>query len=117
MRPGNALGHPDTPEAPSGPSSSRARPITHINGYGVCGRCGAEWTGYNTCHCAGCHRTFTGITAFDQHRSGSHAWGQRHCLDPATVGLVAVTKRYWSGWGSPESDNRFFADESEASGT
>jgi hypothetical protein len=108
MGPRNALGHSDTPEGPRARRSSQERAATHINGYGVCGRCGAEWTGYSTCHCsaAGCHRTFTSITAFDAHRTGSHANGERHCLDPATVGLVPVTKTYWTGWGNPGEDPR-----------
>lgn len=31
------------------------------------------------CHCAACHETFTGLTAFDEHR---HDFA---CLDPATI--------------------------------
>jgi hypothetical protein len=49
-----------------------------------------------------CHRTFTGVTAFDLHRTGGR------CNDPETLvtklgepRLVRVTKRYWSGWGRP----------------
>ena len=45
------------------------------------------WTGLRTCHCAagGCHRTFTGIGAFDKHRQDGR------CLDLTSVGLVPVT--------------------------
>lgn len=32
-------------------------------------------------HCGACHRTFGGVTGFDEHRRG----GQ--CSDPATIGL------------------------------
>lgn len=32
-------------------------------------------------HCGACHRTFGGVTGFDDHRRG----GQ--CLDPASIGL------------------------------
>lgn len=55
------------------------------NGSGECPRCGAWWTGANTCHCTGCHRNFTSQTACDKHRAGSHERDTRHCLDPATV--------------------------------
>lgn len=33
----------------------------------VCSDCGREWTGMAECHCAGCHRHFVGLTAFDAH--------------------------------------------------
>lgn len=48
-----------------------------------CGRCNNRWGGTSTCHCSGCHETFTGLTAFDQHRTGSHTHGTRRCLPPA----------------------------------
>lgn len=92
------LRHDDSADSPKGADSSRVKPVTHVSGYGSC-RCGAEWTGYRTCHCAakGCHQTFTCISAFDAHR--------RHgqCLDPAGAGLVPVTKPHWTGWGWPSS--------------
>lgn len=50
-------------------------------------RCGATWTGQLTMHCCsigGCGRLFTGLSAFDRHRTGSHSKG-RFCLDPETV--------------------------------
>jgi hypothetical protein len=33
-----------------------------------CGGCDTRWTGANVCHCAACHRTFTGVSGFDRHR-------------------------------------------------
>lgn len=48
-----------------------------------CGRCDARWGGTRTSHCGGCHQTFTGLSAFDAHRTGSHA--KRSCLNPATA--------------------------------
>lgn len=71
-----------------------------------CG-CGAVWSGLSTCHCAakGCHQTFTGITAFDQHRAGSHTT-RRFCVDPAIVGLVDAGRPY-PCWGSPNEDDRW----------
>lgn len=64
-----------------------------------CGTCGAWWTRELTAHCSGCHRTYTGMTAFDAHRSGSHTAGTRHCLDPADVGLVDAGRAY-PCWGT-----------------
>jgi hypothetical protein len=73
----------------------------------TCPRCDAWWTGLTAGHCTGCHRSFTGIAAFDRHRSGSHAADTRHCLDPATVlnekgepALVPANKP-WTGWSLP----------------
>lgn len=56
--------------------------------------CGAWWTGLSTCHCAGCHVTFTGISAFDKHRVHGR------CVDPVTIGLVPAD-REWIGWARP----------------
>lgn len=36
-----------------------------------CGGCDATWTGVNTSHCSGCHRTFSGPTLFDKHRQST----------------------------------------------
>ncbi|MBO0676878.1 hypothetical protein JRC04_05335 [Mycolicibacterium sp. S2-37] len=86
-------------------------------------RCGAEWAGFNTGHCAACHQTFTGITAFDLHRTGSFSEsgeriidkgkteprGPRRCLPPAEVGLTDAGRRY-PCWGSPQDDARFVED-------
>jgi hypothetical protein len=54
-------------------------------------RCGARWTGLSRAHCAGCHRTFSAVTAFDLHRRGGA------CLDPADAGLVERNGM----WGQP----------------
>ena len=68
----------------------------------TCGRCDARWTGQGTCHCAGCHRTFTGVTAFDTHRKNFA------CVDPATIPTLAqVTRLHWSGWGWAGDDTRW----------
>lgn len=57
--------------------------------------CGATWGGLNTCHCASCHLTFTGVTAFDLHRRTGR------CQDPRVAGL-ALADRDYECWGSPE---------------
>ncbi len=56
-----------------------------------------------------CHRTFTGITAFDTHRTGSHARRTRGCLPPEVAGLVPATRPY-PCWGLPETDPRWSKD-------
>jgi hypothetical protein len=38
-----------------------------------------------TCHCAGCHRTFTSVTPFDLHQKPTGEWGKVECTDPATM--------------------------------
>lgn len=46
--------------------------------------CGARWvqSGNRTGHCASCHRTFSGVSAFDRHQTIVD--GKSACLDPAT---------------------------------
>jgi hypothetical protein len=71
------------------------------------GECGRWWTGINRAHCAadGCHRTFSGDSAAEKHRVGSFGSdGDRRCVDPATVGLVARDMPYGVLWGWPGPD-------------
>lgn len=77
--------------------------------------CGAWWTGLTRAHCAaaGCHRTFSVDSAADKHRKGPHG-PDRHCVDPAQVGLVAVQKPYGALWQNPGSDNAWFTEEGQA---
>jgi hypothetical protein len=61
-------------------------------------RCGERWSGLNIAHCAasGCHRTFTGVTAFDKHRAGNKRGAKRgECSNPYDVGLVQSDKGHW----------------------
>lgn len=65
----------------------------------ACNGCTNRWTGLLTCHCSGCHTTFTGLGAFDAHRS------RGKCLEPASVltqkgepRLMPVARPQWSGW-------------------
>lgn len=69
--------------------------------------CGAQWGGLLTAHCSGCHRTYTGLTAFDRHRDGSHARSTRHCRDPWDVGLVDANRAY-SCWGFPSDGGEWW---------
>ncbi|WP_442410520.1 FDXHR family putative zinc-binding protein [Mycobacterium sp.] len=91
-----------TTDTPGVPSSRHAQAKTSTPAWITCVRCDTRWTGLNTCHCGKCHRTFTGISAFDEHRRNSV------CLDPATLPRLAlVTKPHWSGWGYPSEDARW----------
>lgn len=67
-------------------------------------QCGAWWTGNRTSHCGAenCHRTFSSITAFDRHQRNTPGGGVE-CLDPATVGLVAVEKPFGILWSCPRN--------------
>jgi hypothetical protein len=56
-------------------------------------RCGARWSGNITCHAACCHRTFSGVEAFDHHRRGGV------CKHPTDVGLTLVAGRAYECWG------------------
>ena len=75
-----------------------------------CTKCNSSWGGLVTGHCTGCHQTFTGITAFDAHRDGSHARSTRHCVEPSTEGLVDAGRGY-PCWGFPGTDDEWWADE------
>lgn len=70
-----------------------------------CPRCDAQWGGNSTAHCGACHHTFTGVTAFDKHRV------RYKCVDPASVDLVDVGRKY-PCFGSP-SDTDWFANLKE----
>jgi hypothetical protein len=73
----------------------------------VCTKCAAEWGGMNTCHCSGCHLTFTGLTAFDAHRRGGE------CRPADSVGL-SLTKRAYPCYGYPSDDTgAWWGDRSE----
>jgi hypothetical protein len=50
-----------------------------------CSTCETNWhpQGSQACHCAGCHRTFSSLRAFDTHRRD--AGDRRECVDPAGV--------------------------------
>lgn len=51
------------------------------------GQCGIKWTqvGNRTGHCSGCHLTFQGERAFDNHQTIKD--GRVTCLDPTDQGL------------------------------
>ncbi|WP_082920601.1 FDXHR family putative zinc-binding protein [Rhodococcus sp. YH3-3] len=63
----------------------------------TCIKCGATWGGMSTCHCDGCHHTFTSPSAFDLHRRAEQ------CRTPAQAGLV-LTDRAYPCFGHPQSD-------------
>lgn len=59
------------------------------------GECGFWWTGAERSHASCCHRTFSSLSAFDQHRKGLR------CNPPESVGLVAREKPFGTLWGWP----------------
>ena len=81
-------------------STRRTSANNRPSGAITCRRCDNWWTGLTFAHCSNCDRTFTSVSAFDMHRAGFHAKGTRHCVDPATVGLVPAG-RAWPGWSLP----------------
>lgn len=99
----------DVPRAQQSLSLIDATPPENRNRV-TCPRCDAWWTGLSTCHCPTCHATFTRYSTFDIHRAGSHSQGTRHCVEPATVGLVDAGRAYpcWAQPGSynPREDNQ-----------
>jgi hypothetical protein len=66
-----------------------------------CRDCSRQWTGDRPAHCAGCHRTFSSDSAFDEHQRLDHGpcasrpenrkqthrvcYARSVCLDPATL--------------------------------
>jgi hypothetical protein len=75
-----------------------------------CAGCELRWGGANTAHCSGCHRTFSGLTAFDKHRTGSHALGARECLPPGDAGLALLAGRKYECWGLESDGTEFWGD-------
>jgi hypothetical protein len=73
----------------------RKNPMTTCNG------CASTWSGLSVCHCSICHRTFTGLSAFDKHRL------RGQCCNPADRGLVRIVRQAWAGWGSAREDTRW----------
>lgn len=63
-------------------------------------KCGARWNGLKTAHCGarGCHKTFTTVSSFDLHRSGTQQ--SRVCVEPEKVGLEDAGRSY-PCWGHP----------------
>lgn len=69
-----------------------------------CSTCAARWGGQLTCHCTGCHQTFTGLVAFDKHRN------KYKCLDPQSVGLV-LSNRAYPCWGVAGDKPEFWKED------
>lgn len=110
--------HPsqDTNHPPNIALDATGKPATRIRDSFGCTKCPERWTGRTTAHCSACHRTFTGPSAFDAHRTGSHANNTRRCLDPDTITdqhgnklFHKVQKRHWSGWGWRHDDTHWKA--------
>jgi hypothetical protein len=94
---------PGTRNRPGGPETPIWDPLTGIDGYARCRRCGDCWTGCLACHCSadGCHVTFINAEAFDTHRRYDKRRKRRVCLDPETAGLIKIHRTHFVGWGFP----------------
>lgn len=71
-----------------------------------CGRCSARWNGKKTAHCGSCHETFSGPSAFDQHRVG----GTCVQADAATMLRYLLARQERAGyvvWGCAGADERW----------
>ena len=71
-----------------------------------CPRCSARWNGKKTAHCGSCHETFSGPSAFDQHRAG----GMCVQADPVTMmkyGLALQERAGYEVWGYAGTDERW----------
>lgn len=61
-------------------------------------RCGARWGGHNVSHCTSCHRTFSAVSTFDEHRN------RKGCADPESLGMVLLVGRVYDCWGHRAPD-------------
>lgn len=71
-----------------------------------CGRCPERWSGRKTSHCGGCHETFSGPSAFDQHRTG----GMCVFADETVMfkhGLARQQRAGYVVWGYVQTDERW----------
>ena len=69
--------------------------------------CGATWTGMRMEHCDSCHRTFSGSTAGDKHRTGEHhifvGPKRRRCLtedEMTDKGMERNARGIWTNGGT-----------------
>lgn len=74
--------------------------------FNTCRGCKATWTGTAVCHCTGCHQTFAGVTAFDNHRDHSASMGEHGgCRRPAEMLTKDGERTLWlrdGVWRAPE---------------
>lgn len=61
----------------------------------------------NRCQCPNCGEYFSTVSNFDKHRKGKHGV-DRHCVDPASVGLVIAESAGGTFWRGP---GRTFASD------
>ncbi|HLG79143.1 MAG TPA: hypothetical protein VFA09_03125 [Ktedonobacteraceae bacterium] len=52
-------------------------------------------------HCRACQHTFTSITAFDLHRSGSYERSTRRCLTEEEMRAKGMTRNGRGWWSAP----------------
>jgi hypothetical protein len=89
----------DTEDVPHAHASRLREPAMGRHGYARC-QCGTSWTGFDVCHCAGCHHTFTCERAFARHRLAGN------CCRPERRGLVEIGRVFFKAWGFPAERDR-----------
>ncbi|WP_024487196.1 MULTISPECIES: FDXHR family putative zinc-binding protein [Rhodococcus] len=95
--------HDQTPTLSLVPTKSPQTPARPAAGTYQTNCCNAEWSGQSAAHCSACHNTFTGTTAFDQHRRGGE------CRTPEASGLVRAHKWFpCFGWESADNPDDAF---------
>lgn len=74
--------------------------------YTSCPRCDAKWLGLSLCHCAVCHRTFTGITNFDAHRvfGVDEDWDTRRCMTEGEIAAAGMVPNHNGHYMKPALD-------------
>lgn len=69
-----------------------------------CARCTARWNGKKTAHCPTCHETFSGPSAFDQHRDAGVCNTARGMK---VRGLALQQRAGYVVWGYAQADDRW----------
>jgi len=57
------------------------------------------------CMCPVCKEFFSTVNNFDRHRKGTHG-KDRHCVDPASLGMVIGTTNKGTFWKQPLDEKR-----------
>lgn len=105
IAPQNPSEAPLTKTLPAGNGNPAPTPTPGTDGIPknaiVHGACGSWWTGAERSHASCCCRTFSSLSAFDQHRKGGR------CNEPAAVGLAVRTKPFGTLWGWPAPEGGY----------
>lgn len=81
--------------------------------------CGRIWTAARECHCTVCHRHFSSVRYFDEHRRGYEV-SRTTCTDPLTVTNASGEPKYRlvdTAWGKLVVSTAERPDDSYGEGT